>query len=81
MSGRLEQRIQDFMIVNGGEVEGGKVLSQKLGIDFRTFQRWKQKGVPSEHKCYRLALACGFSKEEALEIAKECPSERTRRSA
>lgn len=39
-----------------------------------TVQRWiNVERIPAAHDRYMVALACGCSKEEALQLAGECP--------
>ena len=56
-------------------------LSMAAGRSQRTIERWLQKGFPSSHDAYNLALACGVGKGEALEMANECFPEANKRTA
>jgi plasmid maintenance system antidote protein VapI len=48
----------------------------------KTIDRYiKGESAPSEQNAYKLALACGFTQEDALKIAKECTSIRARETA
>lgn len=49
------------------------MLALAVDRDAQTIYRWLQnEKVPSAHEAYQLALTCGLSEEEALELAKEC---------
>lgn len=73
MSSRLRKKIETLMVKKGpaGKVE----LCQAIDRSERTLDRWLKDGVPTAHEAYRLAVACGCTDEEALQIAsEECPS-------
>jgi hypothetical protein len=77
MSSRLRKIIETLTVEKGpaAKVE----LCQAVDRSERTLDRWLKDGVPTAHDAYRLALACGRTKEEALAIAaEECPSEAAR---
>lgn len=71
--------IQKFVMVDEA---GVTKLAVAVNKHQTTVQRWiNANRIPSAHDRYRVALACGCSEEEALEIAKECSSVRRRKSA
>jgi hypothetical protein len=78
MGRRLKEVIERYLVKNGSE--GKTQLSLTLHKAPRTIDRWLKDGITSAHNAYKLALACGCSEEEALELSKECSS-RPRRTA
>ena len=77
MSKRLQDLISNALIERGpaAKVE----MCAAIERSEQTLNRWMREGIPSAHEAYRLALACGCTKEEALKLAKEeCPSEEAR---
>lgn len=71
MSKRLEELVQVYLIKNG-QGDAMASLASMTGKSEETIRRWIRDGFPNATGRYKLALACGCSEEEALEIAKEC---------
>lgn len=69
---RLIKRMNDYVTVNG--MAGKARLSEATNTNMRSVERWLSgQIVPSAQKRYQLALACGCTHEEALDIAQELP--------
>ena len=69
---RLLKKMNDYVTVNGN---GGKAdLCKATNSSMRSVEYWLlgQK-TPSTQKRYQLAIACGATHEEALELAQERP--------
>ena len=79
MSKRLLGLIQQFLMK---EEQGAAKLALAVKKHQGTIQRWINAGrVPNSRDRYRLALACGCSHEEALQLADEGSSEAARETA
>lgn len=69
---RLIKKMNDFVTVNG--MAGKARLSEATNCNMRSVERWLSgQTVPSTHKRYQLAVACGCTHEEALDMAQELP--------
>lgn len=73
MSERLLAAFEGLFIRKGTQVytDLGAILKKSP----KTVRRWIKDGVPNSHDGYMLALACGCSEADALEIAKECSAQ------
>lgn len=60
---------------------GKEKLAVKAGVSPSTVRSVANGHVPLPKNAYRLALACGCTDEEALELAKECSSDRAKDTA
>lgn len=69
MSKGLRNIVEQFLTKSGPA--GKAALSAAVGKHPATIDRWIKNGCPTAHSCYQLALACGSSEEEALELVKE----------
>lgn len=79
MNVRLLELVQELVVKDEA---GMAKLAVAVGKHQGTVQRWINSGrIPDRHDRYLVALACGCSEEEALELAKECSSERARETA
>ena len=66
------KKMNDFVTVNG--MAGKAKLSEATNCNMRSVERWLSgKIIPSTQKRYQLALACGCTHQEALELAQEPP--------
>lgn len=79
MSSRLKDVVKAYLS------EKGETAKAQLAVSLKrhqaTIERWIRDGVPSAEDAYSLALACGCSEEDALELAKECILEEAKESA
>ena len=71
MNERLRQKIDRVLIEQGAE--GKARLSKAVKRSERTFERWLRQGIPTQHDAYKLALACGCTRNQALALACEEP--------
>lgn len=70
---KIAEKVSEYLIkFDGGQVEALDALAGKASVHRDTLRRWIRDGFPNAQGRYKLALACGCSEEEALEIAKEC---------
>lgn len=77
MSERLQQVLKDFIIKNGSK--GKAELCAAVSKSPVTVDRWLRDGLPTAHDAYLVALACGCTQEEALDLAKDSfPDEATK---
>jgi hypothetical protein len=79
MSRSLLKWVDEFLRREGPGSKG--VLCRAIGRSERTLDRWLKNGVPTAHDVYKLAVTCGCSDEEALEISRECFPEAARETA
>lgn len=70
MSDRLRNVMTEYLIKQGDK--GKAYLARRMDKSLKTIDRWAKDGVSDPRKSYKLALACGCSEDEALEIAKQC---------
>lgn len=69
---RLRKRLNDYVTVNG--MAGKADLCKATNRSMRSVEYWLTgQKVPSAQIRYQLALACGCTHEEALEMAQELP--------
>lgn len=69
---RLLKKMNDYVTVNG--TTGKASLCKATGRNKRSVERWLTgQNIPPAHIRYQIALACGCTHEEALEIAQELP--------
>lgn len=71
--------IQKYLIKAGRN--GMAQLSIDSGLSISTLRKTLSGHIPLGDNTYRLALACGCTEEEALNLAKECPSKTARETA
>jgi hypothetical protein len=87
MSKRLWKVLNEFLLVN--EEEGERKLRQAVKRSSKTLHRWMKKGLPKKKPAlaFKLAVAAGVTKEEALKLAQEecpfdeCPSDEAKETA
>jgi transcriptional regulator with XRE-family HTH domain len=75
MTQQLRERLTTYLIKHGPE--GKRALANGADCSLRTIDRWMSgETVPNEHDRFNLAVACGCSEDEALELARtgEAPS-------
>lgn len=73
MSKRLKGMIET-VLVKEGRTAGKKRLAEAVGKKPLTVWRWIKTGhIPEPQDRYLIALACGCSDKEALDIAQELP--------
>lgn len=67
---RLLKKMNEYVTVNG--MAGKARLSEATNRSVRSVETWLTgKSVPSAQIRYQLAVACGCTHEEALELAQE----------
>lgn len=72
MSGRLLEVLRNYLVVHGNE--GLATLSGAVDRHQVTVERWIKTGrIPSPNYAYKLALACGCTPEDSLDMAKDSP--------
>lgn len=69
MSNAIKAVVTTYLVEHG---RAGKIqLSKKLKCHEATINRWLQEGIPGQHEAYKLARACGCTRDEALRLARD----------
>jgi hypothetical protein len=77
MSDRLREIIQCHLVKAGKEGRARLCLEAEISLSTLSGYLGKRahQSTPRPETAYRVALACGCTQEEALELSKECSSE------
>jgi hypothetical protein len=68
---RIRKRLDELEKRLGGELQARMRVCAAMNKSERTFHNWIQKGIPTANDTVAFALACGFSEDEAWEMARE----------
>lgn len=80
MSQRLWELLDTFLTKNGPT--GRRKLALAADRGEQMIERYrKRQAVPPSDVAFKIALACGLGEDEALAIARECPSEDVKETA
>jgi hypothetical protein len=60
--------LEEYLIEHGEP--GKRHVCKAIKKSPRTLDRWRKDGIPDPHDAFRVALACGKKRPEALELAK-----------
>jgi hypothetical protein len=64
------EHINQYVIEHGSEAKARLCLA--VGKSENTLNRWIRDGlIPDSHHAFKLALACGIERKEALRMARE----------